>query len=515
MRLAVAVLIAGSALPAQSSFGEVSTIILPKDLQVVNIWYQDLSGDQRRDLVIAVSQKGHSYARTLRIYYDRGELANTPFGQEPDAIVELPRSVSACAIGDVHADPGSELIWFGARGAYAFRPSADPEEAVVKIVSSEFLFQFPQPEHVHSWQEGVRDIDGDGLVDLLLPEPDGYRIAIQTRHDDGHREFKSSRLELPARLPRRQNDNPFGVRAARSGGGLELGLRLSGTEKARPPLVAVTESVPAPQLRDWDADGDLDLIAKHGQHVLVWLQDETGRFDPEPAFDLTFPLTEDQTQLDPSYGAWLADFNGDRRTDALLLAKDRNSEDLRSQVLFFHQDPESSRPLFHQGRPQQMLILAGMALPPKLIDIDGDGFLDLQVGSWRLDVFDQLTAGENRSLDGELYVYLNHQGRYSRRPDLTYKVILSGEQLSNSDTLLAEFFADVNGDDVRDLLLREQPDEIKLQLVRRRNGKLSILQRPIWRMQIDAQAQIKILPAGLERPGFLVLEPDRVLLVRF
>lgn len=515
MKLAVAVLIAGTALPAQSSLGDVSSIILPKNMRVARIWHHDLSGDGRADLVIAVISAGRSYARSLRIHYDQGELAKTPFGQEPDAIIELPRSVSACAIGDVHRDPGSELIWFGARGVYAFRPRAEPEDAVVKIVACEFLYQFPQSEDVHSWQDGVRDIDGDGFIDLLLPEPGGYRIAIQTRLADGHRKFRATRLELPTLKLDQHGDSPLGVRAGQRAGRFDFGLEFSGRQKARPPLVAVTETVPAPQLRDWDADGDLDLIVKHGQHVLVWLQAEAGEFDAEPAVDLIFPLTAAQTDLDPSYGAWLTDFDGDHRVDALLLARDRNTDDLRSQILFFHHDQNSPTPLFHGGRPEQLLILAGLALPPKMIDIDGDGLLDLQIGSWRLDILDQLTAGDNRSLDGELYIYLNHEGRYSRRPDLTYEITLSGEQLANSSSLLIEFFADVNGDGISDLLLREKPEEVKLQLVRRRNGELSILPRPIWRMQVDKQARIEILPANSQRPGFLVLESDRVLLVRF
>ena len=65
-----------------------------------------------------------------------------------------------------------------------------------------------------------------------------------------------------------------------------------------------------------------------------------------------------------------------------------NSDELRSQILFFRQDPNSETPLFNGGRPGQLLLLAGLALPPKMIDVDGNGYLDLQVGSWRLDALD-------------------------------------------------------------------------------------------------------------------------------
>lgn len=513
MKGILACLLAASVLNAQDSIGQVSTVILPKGLEVIRAWHHDLSADGLPDLIIAATQEDERYARSLRIYHDQGESAMAPFVQEPDAIIELPRSVSACAFGDVHPDPGDEIIWFGARGAYAYRSSVKPEDAVVRIVRSEFLFQFPQSEDVYSWQDGLLDIDGDELVDLILPEPEGFRVAIQRRDLTNGFEFRASRVDLPEQTPESERLGP--MRGGRRGRRFDIGMEFSGVQKRRPPLVAVTETVPAPQLIDWDADGDLDLIAKRDQRVLIWLQSDGGSFDATPALNLSFPLTRSQTELDPSYGAWMTDFDGDQRADALLLAKDRDSEDLRSQVLFFRQDPDSETPLFNGGRPQQLLLLAGLALPPRLLDVDSNGFLDLQIGSWRLDALDQLTAGENRSLEGEIYIYLNQQGRYSRRPDLTYQVTLSGDQLGSSASLLFEFFADINGDGVRDLLLREKSEELRLQLVRQRNGQLSILQKAVWQMQIAKEARIEILPAASGRPGFLVLESDRVLLVRF
>ncbi|MHC5065022.1 MAG: FG-GAP repeat domain-containing protein [Planctomycetota bacterium] len=513
MRSLLACLLLGSWLQAQGDIAEVNTIILAKGMEVAEVWYLDLSDDGIEDLVLAVVKEDQSFARSLRIHLARGEEAKAAFVQEPDAIIELPASVSACGFGDVHSDPGREVIWFGARGAYAFRRTAEPAEAVVKIVASEYLFQFPQSDGVRSWQEGVRDLNGDGLVDLILPEPQGFRVAIQQRDQAGERRFVSSSLSLPEKLPAR--DARGATRAGRRGRRPEIGMEFSSVRKRRPPLVSVTETLPAPQILDWDADGDLDLIAKREQRVLVWLQSEAGSFAADPALDLAFPLTASQTELDPSYGAWMSDFDGDQRADALLIAKDRDADDLRSQILFFRQDPESEAPLFNGGRPQQLLLLAGLALPPELIDVDGNGFVDLQVGSWRLDMLDQLTAGENRSLEGEIYLYLNEAGRFSRRPDLTYPVSLKGEEISSGDSLLFEFFADINGDGIRDLLLRKSPEEVELQLLRRRNGRLSVLERSVWQMRVDKEARIEVLPLSSQRPGFLVRESDRVLLVRF
>ena len=502
------------------SLGRVTTITLPKDLSVQRVFYQDLSGDGRPDLVIAASREAKRYDRYLRIHYNKGASARTPFAIAPDAIVPVPASVVACAIGDLHGDPGGELIWFGARGVYAFRPKANEKEQVVDLVASEFLFQFPGPSSIASWQSGVRDIDGDGRSDLLVPESGGFQVAVQRRDAAGAVRFVSSRLELPGEAPEKQT---AGTMTVRTGGGdvslregFDLGLTLGGSSGTRrPPLVSVEEKVPAPQLSDWDGDGNLDVIAKRGEQVLVWIQGDGGRFASKPDRVLAFPLTAQQTQLDPSFDARLADFSGDGRTDVVLFTKDRNSDDIRSQVLFFPQKPAAPAPLFNNGTPQQLLILPGLAVLPRLVDIDGNGQVDLQVGAWRLDLLNQLTAGGEQSIEGDLHVYLNRRGRFSRRPDLTYKVTLSGDELSEGNDLMIRFLGDVTGDGVSELLVREKPKEVKLLWVRRRNQRLSIVTRPMWQIRVDEDASIRVLPDGSKRPGFLVLEDHQVVLVTF
>jgi hypothetical protein len=159
--------------------GEITTVQVPKELVVSQVWYEDLSGDGRRDLVIAVYREDREYDRSLRIHL--AGAGSQPFAQAPDTIAAVPRSVSCCAIGDVHGDEGAEIVWFGARGAYAYRPGAAEAEREVKLVGCEFLFQYPHPQELLSFQAGVIDIDGDHRPDLLLPGPAGYCIALARR----------------------------------------------------------------------------------------------------------------------------------------------------------------------------------------------------------------------------------------------------------------------------------------------------------------------------------------------
>jgi len=491
--------------------GKVTTLQLDKGQRPRQVWVADLDGNGREDVLLAAYEEGKDYHRWLRVHLakDAGRVDG-----RPDTTVALPETVVACAVGDMHPDPGAEVLWFGARGAYVWRLGAPDAERVVKLVPSEFLFQFPDPRDVYSWHAGVRDVDGDGLADLFLPEPQAYRVAVQ-RRAGGKVSFRISELRVPQLPPKKQGASPLDVRGADRIRSFKLDEAL-GTYVPRPPLASVEESVPAPQLHDWDGDGDLDVIARSGERVFVWLQERGGDFPKAPNYRSRFPLTEEQTLLDPSFSVWLCDFDRDRRVDSVLLAKDRNSSEIRTQVLFFPHLEKGEDPLFNKGVPKQLLVLAGFPTSPALDDVDGNGLPDLSVISWRLDVLGQITAAEDRSIDVELYVFLNRGGRFARRPNLTFKTTLEGDVLRRGGTrLFARFVGDVTGDGIRELLVRDRPERIRLHLVRRQGEDLTVFERPLWEMAVAAEAEVRFPERGDGPASFFVLEENQVLWVRF
>ena len=502
-----------SAVAAQD-FGKITTIQLPEGKsRVQEALHQDLNGDQRPDLVLAVRGPGSRAGRSIRVHFRMPEGAASPFSQTPDLEVEVPSSVTAFAIGDVHQSPHPELIWFGPRGAYAYRPHAPAPERTTKLFSSQFLFQSATRRSILSWQSGVRDLNGDGLVDLLLPEKDGYRIAIQRRSEQAEARFDGQFLELPE-SPLYDDGSSRSIQGSRQGNTFRFSLDI-GSDADQPPLVEISDSVPTPSITDWDADGDLDLVAKQGDRVLVWTQGAAGEFAARPTHELNFPIDSKRSRLDPSFNSWLADFNRDRRADSILFTKDRDSDAIRTHVMFFEQTPGKPEPLFHNGVPQQLLVIAGFLSAARLEDVDGDGWMDLQVAAWRLDALDQIQG--SKSIDVDFYVFLNKQGKFSRRPDLTHQETLETDSMrgSGGNNLLIRFFGDVNNDGVRELLVRTHPDRIKLLMVRKRRDKLMILDRPIHEMTIARKARVRLLTQRDQHLGFLVLEGNQVLLVTY
>lgn len=504
---------------AQRSLAHVASAQLAEQELVVGAAQLDHDGDGTSDLaLIGRLETGEQRFATLFRGRERS-LVRGP-------TVELPPDVTAWCVGDVHADAGDEVVLFTARGAYAWRPGAEGQERFARLVEAEFLWQLPQADDVILWDAGVRDLDRDGLDDLILPGDQGYRFAFQRRDADGVR-FELHDVVLPEDPAAEgtwisATPQESGWRGSRSEGELSLTIGVdAGVDEggALPStLLHVRESVPAPQLVDWDGDGDLDLLAQTSTDLHVWRQEPTGSFSVAPDVTLSLPVPADRRRrLDPSYSSHVLDFSGDGRADCAIVAGDQRADSVRTQGLFFvHDRTAEDEPLFSgNGKPQDLLVFAGFVADVDLLDVNSDALPDLVVASVRPDLLDQLRSVSSESLDSDLHVYLNQGGRFSRRPELAYRLNI---KLRRFD-LTARFIGDVTGDGISELLVRDHPESLRLLMVRgeRKGTGLNVIKKPLWELDLDEDALLRI---ERERgPGraadVLVLERSQVLRVRF
>jgi hypothetical protein len=504
---------------AQSDFAHVTNVQMPPGIGVRDVAYADVNGDGRADLVVAALKDRE---RQLRVYLQQeGEIA---FRAEPDHLLApVWKDVVAYAVADCHPDAGSEVVLFTGAGAWAWRLRAPERTAVGKLVEVSFLWQLPDPGRVVAWPPAVRDVDGDGRADLVVPEPGGYRIVLQ-RGEGFDAAFVSVPDDREANrdlVPRQVADrvaarvDTGAARAAMQRYKLSIGSTGAESLVTGGPLVEVEDAVPAPQFADFDADGDLDLLARTEKWVHVWYQGPPGRFTTRRTFRA--PVVADRSRkLDISYSAHVVDINRDGHADCVLLAGDQRSKSARTQVLVYIQEPEAKIPLFgEEGLPSQLLVLDGFAGYPRFEDVDGDGYPDLKVGAVRPDLIDTLRAASGGAVRAEFYVYLNRKGTFSRRPDLTFRAQVEVQGLRRMRTaLIARFVDDVTGDGVQDFVLRDEETRLRLYLTRRTREGLSVAPRPLWEIRIDDDSKIRIPPVP-GRTEILVLEPEQVLHVRF
>ncbi len=230
----------------------------------------------------------------------------------------------------------------------------------------------------------IADLDGDGDLDLLLANKldpsDLQRSFVYRLENVGSAVRPAFRMRAPVELGKRFHAAPaFGD--LDGDGRLDLimgqwGPRLAwyrGTAHGHEPvdtaLVTITRgSNTVPTLGDLDGDGDLDLIVGESSGWLNYYRNDGGASEPR------FALVSDEfqrIQLGRRSAPLLSDLDGDGDLD-LLVGSESNG-----LALFRN---EGTRTVPRLARDSAFSVPAPVLAAPAAGDLDGDGDLDLVVG---------------------------------------------------------------------------------------------------------------------------------------
>ncbi len=440
-------LAAASVAPAQEAAFELRGIENPGRTTAAEI--ADLDGDGRGDLLcVAFSGIPPEERRDLLVRFQR-EDGGLPAA--PDWSAEIPRGTAVFDLADIAPEPGIEILFLrrdrisvlSLAGRRAVHRSLDLPGAPSLGLGSD--------ERGLDRLRLVRDDLGPGLR-LLVPMLGEYLVL-------------SPGGEVLGRLA--------------AGGRASFFVPPSG------PLVSESEievSFDAPRMNAGDVDGDglPDLVATSRHEIRVFRQSAEGRFAAEPDRVLPLRLISEADHLRRSAAVRVAtaDFDGDGRVDLLVSQSSGGLLDAESRAAL-HLNRGGTWNLY---APDQVFEVKGSTLTNQLLDLDGDGRVELIDVRIPLGVLQLANVLVTRDVEARVSIYRAGDGQpFDPVPWIERRLRVAFD----FRTLRARGFiptveGDLNGDGRRDLLSSADGEALEVYLggpearLRERNARQSL-----------------------------------------
>jgi hypothetical protein len=350
---------------------------------------------------------------------------------------EVPASTFFYDAGDSLGQGTDQVCFFDERGLSAVDPQSVEPVRVIEVAS----IYHGRPLGGPTRFDLVRDLDGDGSDELLIPVFEGWEIV--TRRDSG---VEQTTLAVPPR-----------VRASER--------RISYEPRE-------------PRLGDADGDGLDDVVFLVGREFVSFPQQSPGTFSREARRDtIDAPLASedqrarwerddgqiDQSDLEIEEVELVKDFDGDGVLD--LLTDKSISEgvfDRRSEYHLYLGHREGSA-LTYPAAPDGSITSDGVQFDPLVVDIDGDGRLDMATPSTKVGLTRIVAALFSGRISVDLDVYrMRPDGGYPDDSDYRTKFKVEFDLTTGLTRYPALAISDLNGDGAAELIVQEDKEELAI-----------------------------------------------------
>lgn len=405
--------------------------------EVKEVRSADLDGDGRQELIVSsTSHPQGSPERTLYVCGWRGKgIDARPVLQDT---WKVPHEAVFWDVGPAGEAGDGKHVYFlsldglSEVGKFGFAPNLRIEAPVLLSVGQEDEFL---------WMEFIRDWDGDGREEAMLPlgrEVRFYRWGGK----EGWALADSAKL-----WPLAYYSN-----------NILFGRNLGGYKYLSLLLYPLLEAV------DLNGDGRRDLLALRNGTGFGYLRRENGRLDPEPfLWDMEIRSEEEIAKHRATLSYRVADLNRDGCADVVVHKLVMSFADWDAETAVFLGRPERFRP----KEPDQRFPSSGFLSGVSLDDLDGDGYADVTVWSVKMGLVPLVEILVRRTLHIKSHSY------YGAWPKgFPAKAANNGNFVLHIDSDRPDFIrglmpnteGDFNRDGIKDLVAEKGADRLAIYL---------------------------------------------------
>jgi hypothetical protein len=384
------------------------------DFEVVD----DFNGDGRNDILLCDN-------RLLSLFLmEPGRIQG-----KPSRSILVPEDAVFFDVGDLNLDGKREVILLDREGVKLFDADDDGGHATT-VIESENAF-LPQPVQHLAFLDFMRDLNGDGREDVILPRLDRYII---------HEWVERRSFRKWGEIPFSANTDFYTERLSQTG--------------------SLKEVVHLPQLFVGEDDRGRIAVLFNGSLITAFREGDRGGFETSAKRSVYRPDSREYEEESRAYFGKNLFFENlrDDGSYQLILAENRNGK-----VRIY-----SVKDLEGAFRSELTLSTDGWILKPAFVDMNGDGMRDLILPSIeKVGIFTILRVFFTSRFDIHYMIFFNRKEPLFRlAPDLSRSVSLpinitaGPEGVSIRHSLIYSFEGDFNGDGMNDFLSRVGPKKL-------------------------------------------------------
>lgn len=409
---------------------------------------------------------------------------------EPDRTVRMPAEALYFDFAEVTEKGKMSLLFLDSDGVQIY--SAETDEISRLVEASSIYKQDGSP--LFSGKDFARDLNGDGLADLLIPDFKGYHLFL----NDGAGGFDEKYL-------------------------LDMQVEMRLSELHSTPRYS---QFPAYSM-DANFDGRPDVAFQKDKDFVTFLQKPDGSFETSAvnvAFDIDIVGNSfaaqvasneryaDQTDLAETIIETIEDLNDDGIMDIVTQTDRAQGLFNRSTKYGFHYGFESNGLISFNSNPDALINLDGITANPRHIDFAADGRVDFAGGAVNIGIGKIIGILLSGSVGIPVHFYpQNEDGSFAAKPAYKRKVSVDFDMSSGQSSVPVVEMTDIDLDGHKDLILSKENDRLRVYKATPDKKKMFSSRHIEMQVRLPKNGeQIEVADLNGDGKGDLMLHYDRL-----